>query len=53
MEKEVKIDFLRRKINNAVGVELFEPYVQEAKEQKVHDKYLLMMVDLSILSTMN
>ncbi|HEY4875884.1 MAG TPA: class I SAM-dependent methyltransferase [Puia sp.] len=32
---------LRRKINNAVGVELFEPYVQEAKEQKVHDKYLL------------
>jgi GT2 family glycosyltransferase/SAM-dependent methyltransferase len=32
---------LRRKITSAVGVDLFEPYIKEAREQKIHDKYVL------------
>lgn len=32
---------LRMRINKSIGVDLFEPYIQEAKEKKIHDQYLI------------
>lgn len=31
----------RLKIKKSVGVDLFEPYIKEAKEKRIHDKYIL------------
>lgn len=31
----------RIKIKKSVGVDLFEPYIQEAKQKKIHDQYLI------------
>lgn len=32
---------LRRKIELAVGVDLYRPYIKIAKEQKIHDRYIV------------
>ena len=32
---------MRTKIKRAVGVDLFEPYIKEAKKLKTHDKYII------------
>lgn len=31
----------RLKIKKSVGVDLFEPYIEEAKQKKIHDEYLI------------
>jgi len=31
----------RMKVKKAVGVDLFEPYIKEAREMKIHDEYVL------------
>lgn len=31
----------RLKIKRSVGVDLFEPYIEQAKEKRIHDKYIL------------
>ncbi len=31
----------RIKIKKSVGVDLFEPYIEEARQKKIHDKYLI------------
>ena len=32
---------MRMKVKRAVGVDLFTPYLKEAKEQKIHDEYII------------
>lgn len=37
------MEFINRrlKIKKSVGVDLFEPYIEEAKQKKIHDQYLI------------
>lgn len=39
--KPMEMIKLRMKVNRAVGVDLFKPYIEYAKKQKIHDEYLI------------
>lgn len=39
--KPMELIKLRMKVKKAVGVDLFEPYIKEAKERKIHDEYII------------
>jgi GT2 family glycosyltransferase/SAM-dependent methyltransferase len=39
--KPMEMIKIRMPIKKAVGVDLFEPYIKEAREKKIHDEYVL------------